>query len=271
MRKIGVAVLSAILVFTWAMVGLAQNNATAVTLTPCAKFCVLKDFYESNWQRDYWDKAPNGFADDMGNVSYSEKADEMIVTYTGKGTPYNPRPTMWGAEGQIRKEQRDFTDLAYFASEVENLGDSVVQYRLVVSSNSTEEKNNFYAKSEAEYYLLSQDGSYTTSYTIDGGFFEIPVGFDGIILATTDLFLSGLDLTNVVRYSFEFPFGEGKTGTVRFGAQGYIDNEKVLSEGLEIEIVDESVYFELPERIVLEEAPIRPITEPKSSLDNRTK
>lgn len=240
------------------------SSAQAVTLM--STFYVIKDFYEVNWQRDYWDTGENSIDGNAGSVVYSKRADSMTVTYTGVYETGVKNNIMWGVTGQIEPNKRDFSSGEFFANEVKNELASDAKYQLIVS-HSEEDKGNLYPQEQKKYYLLAKNGTVIEG-KVKSAFFTLPANFEGMLLIPMDTYPDILIKTNIMRFSFGFPRGE--SGKITFGRVGYVDNDALLNGG-EITIQDETKYFDLPERIVLQKAPLRPITEPETADENRTK
>lgn len=224
-------------------------------------FYVIQDFYEVNWKRNWWDLPDSGIAGAAGSVTYSDRADSMTVAYTGN---YNGNNIMWGADNQIKRAERDFSAGTFYANEVKNAGAQAARYQLIIS-NSSAEADNHYPLAGYPYYLVSQDGAVTQGKIDSDRFLPVPVGFEGLLLVPMNSYSSECDRGQVARYSFGFPRGEA--GAIKFGRCGYIDNDAVLT-GSSVIVSDPTVYYELPERIVLQKAPARKITEPETALEN---
>lgn len=229
-------------------------------------FYVIRDFYEVNWDRDYWDTGLNSIDGGAGFVTYSELGDSMTVSYTGIYETGDKNNIMWGVDGQIGRGYRDFSQAQFYACEVKNQSQSKTKFQLIVSCNNAD-SGNFYPMDNAPYYLLGKNGEVSTDY-VKSAFFTLPVGFEGYVLIPVSSYSSQLIRTNILRYSIGFPRGE--SGCISFYHMGWIDNDACLNGG-GMRIKDESMYFELPERIILQPAPERPITEPETAQDNRTK
>lgn len=71
-------------------------------------FYAIKDFYEVNWHRDYWDEGASAIDGASGKVTYTERGDAMTVHYTGIYETGDKNNIMWGASGQISRDKRDF-------------------------------------------------------------------------------------------------------------------------------------------------------------------
>lgn len=240
------------------------SSARAVTLN--STFYVIKDFYEINWQRDYWDTGENSIDGNAGSVEYSKRADSMTVTYTGVYETGDKNNIMWGVNRQIEPSKRDFSSGQFFANEVKNELSTDAKYQLIVS-HSEEDKGNLYPQEQKKYYLLAKDGTVTEG-KVNAAFFTLPANFEGMLLIPMDSYPSNLIKTNIMRFSFGFPRGE--SGKITFGRVGYVDNDALLNGG-KIIVHDETIYFDLPEIIVVPKAPFRPITEPESADENRIK
>ena len=224
----------------------------------------IKDFYEVNWHRDYWDEGSSAIDGAAGDVTYTERGDAMTVHYTGVYETGDKNNIMWGVTGQLGKDKRDFSQGEYFASEVKNEQSTEAKYQLIVSSDETD-GGSFYPMDGEKYYLLGKDGTVSEGI-ISAAFFSVPSGFDGTLLVPMQSYSNRLDKTNVLRFSLGFPRNE--EGTLTFGRQGWVDNGACLQGGALI-VHDETIYFDLPEKIVLEPAPYRPVTEPETAMENR--
>lgn len=229
-------------------------------------FYAIKDFYEVNWHRDYWDEGENSIDGSSGNVTYTKRGDAMTVHYTGIYETGDKNNIMWGVNGQIGRARRDFSQGEFFASEVKNEQFTVAEYQLIVSSDETD-GGSFYPADGAKYYLLGKDGTVIES-RVSEAFFSVPASFEGTLLVPMQSYSSRLVKTNILRFSLGFP--RNKEGTLTFGRHGWVDNGACL-QGADLVVKDETIYFVLPEKIVLEPAPYRPITEPKTAMENRVK
>ena len=135
---------------------------------------------------------------------------------------------------------------------------------MIVSSDETD-GGSFYPLDGEKYYLLGKDGTVNEQF-VSSAFFFVPSGFEGTLLVPMQSYSSRLVRTNILRFSLGFPRGED--GTLTFGRHGWVDNGACLQGG-DLIVRDETIYFELPEKIVLEPAPYRPITEPETAMENR--
>lgn len=269
--KKAVKVLSLIIAFL-IVAPLGVNISKAVTLNTTfyviklnTTFYVIKDFYELNWRRDYWDTGLNSIDGAAGSVVYSERGDSMTVTYTGIYETGGRNNIMWGVNELIDPAKRDFSSGEFFANEVKNELNTEAKYQLIVS-HSLEDKGSIYPQDQKTYYLLSKDGQITEG-RVQASFFKIPANFDGMLIIPMDAY-PNINKTHIMRYSIGFPRGE--SGKLTFGRWGYLDNDAWMSGG-KIVVQDETVYFDLPEKIILPKAPYRPITEPPTAAENRTK
>jgi len=229
--------------------------------TETCKFYVIKDFYENNWNRNWWDSGEKGICGVAGSVVYGEAGDCMTVSYSGNYP--NGNNIMWGADNLIGRKDRDFSSAKYFTLEAASLS-SKSAFQLIVS-NSSEESENYYLRSGYKFYLVENGGSAVEKTASDDGFCELPEGFDGRVFIPVTGYPSKFNLNCVTRYSLGFPRGEA--GKIRFGRIGYTDGDAAIKGGI-TEVSDETVYFVLPEKIVLEKAPPRAVTEPEFSNEN---
>lgn len=220
------------------------------------EFNVVKDFYEVNRSRDYWDGAHG--------VSAQYDAHNRTMTVDYRGTGYND---MWGADEQIPRASRDWSDAKFFAVSAENLAESVSEFVLVVSPGSVGENRTERIKNGSVYYLQAEDGS-VTSHVAPLGAVSLPVGFKGTVLIPVTAYagIGQADLGQIRRFSLSFL--SGKAARITFGQMGWADSNAALFEAPAI--VDPTVY-ELPDSVPLNPpAPPRPSTEPSTAQDNRT-
>ncbi len=221
------------------------------------RFICVKDFYDSNKNRDWWDRGVNSLVADGGGVEYLEDDRYMEVDFRGRAS----QPVMWGVDDvQIPREERDWSEAKFLVSEVKNLLTSPAKYSIIVSTGKNDA--NVYISEGATYYL-KEPGAEAREYSFKEGFL-LPAGFEGYVAVPTSSFAAA-NFSKTIRLSYQF--FNGTACKLRLGRIGYAVSERFLSAE-EFEVVDRTVYG-IPDVPPFEKAPLRPSTEPASSQNNR--
>lgn len=224
-------------------------------------FWVIPNYIEQSYQNAYFDgyRAINpantsvnpGSVTDTGEVTYNEEVSEMTVRHTAAAAGVS----MWGYDYCLREGNEDWSDAEFVVNQVRNETNSPDKYILMLAATNTTMSTG------AVYYLVdSAAKTVRTAISSSAGEITVPGSFSGYIVIPVYSFSAGFDWTNMTRFSFMFT---STAGTITFGKLGCAYSAKILfPEQFELNVVDTSNYFVMPDPQPLPTYPDRVFNEP---------
>ncbi len=221
---------------------------------------VMPNFYEVHRGNGYFDgiygiNEAHPTKGDIGNVEYSVRLDSMTVTHKASASGI----TMWGQNNPYFDS--DWRDAKHVIIKIKNELDTIDKFCVIMA------RTNTYVSNGAIYYLREINTGKTNFYlSATGGYISVPENFDGYLIIPRQSFGDGVDWSNMSRISFMFSSTAGK---LTFGIIGKAISDKILSSDYNMNVIDTSIYFEVPDPIPYPTYPERTPTEPKEDVKEK--